>query len=167
MQEIILVEKWVWMQESWKDELSSLSLAIYVCHPRKFTQDIFAGLLGCTRNFPWSFLLYFFVFFLLCSYWLHLYLFFDFLKERRLKKLFAPISHGSMQIRNLHLTLHSFLLRKVLGSSLESSLKSTGSHTKRKLISSSYSLKGTRKLSQTLYHSFMSGSMSIFPPQEP
>ena len=36
MQEIIWVEKWVWMQESWKDELSSLSLAIYVCHPRYF-----------------------------------------------------------------------------------------------------------------------------------
>ena len=39
------------------------------------------------QKLPWSFFLYFFVFFLLCSYWLHLYLFFDFLKERRLKKL--------------------------------------------------------------------------------
>ena len=86
-----------------------------------------------------------------------------FSKKEDSRNSFAPISHGSMQIRNLHLTFLSFVLRKVLGSSLESPLKSTGSHTKRKLNSSSYSLKGTRKLSQALYHSFMSGSMSIFP----
>ena len=45
------------------------------------------------QKLPWSFFLYFF-FFLLCSYWQHFYLFFDFLKERRLKKLtpsFIPI----------------------------------------------------------------------------
>ena len=91
-------------------------MSLKIVHPRYFCWTSWLH-----QKFPWSFLLYFFVFFLLCSYWLHLYLFFDFLKERRLKKLFAPISHGSMQIRNLHLTLHSFLLRKVLGSSLESS----------------------------------------------
>ena len=97
-------------------------------HPRYF-----AGLIGCTRNFPWSFLLYFFVLFLLCSYWLHLYLFFDFLKERRLKKLFCSHFPRINANQKLHLTFLSFVLRKVLGSSLESK----GSHTKRKKILSS------------------------------
>ena len=52
--------------------------------------------------------------------------------------------------QNSHFTFLSFLLRKELGNSLEYSLKPTGQHLKRKrklhTISSSYSLKETRKL---------------------
>ena len=55
------------------------------------------------------------------------------------------IPTGKHKLEFPHLTLLSFLLRKELGSSLESSLKSTGSHTKRELklhlYSSSYTLK--------------------------
>ena len=52
--------------------------------------------------------------------------------------------------QNSHLIFVSFLLRKELGNSLEYSIKPTGQHLKRKrklhTISSSYSLKETRKL---------------------
>ena len=58
------------------------------------------------------------------------------------------------QIKISHLNLLSFLLRKELGSSLESSRKPTGQHLKRKiklyLISSSYSLKETRRIKYSL-----------------
>ena len=165
MQEIILVEKWVWMQESWKDELSSLPFAIYICHPRYFV-----GLLGCTRNFPWSFLLYFFVFFLLCSYWLHFISSLTFSKKEDLRNSFAPISHGSMQIRNLHLTLLFFLLRKELGSSLDSFSQNPRSTPQKKDEASShfffiFSQRNQKTLSSSLpfFHEWF---YVYFSPQE-
>ena len=84
MQEIILVEKWVWMQESWKDELSSLSLAIYVCHPRYFSWTSWLH-----QKFPLVILALLLCFLPSLFLLVALYLFFDFLKERRLKKLFC------------------------------------------------------------------------------
>ena len=60
------------------------------------------------QKHPWSFFLCFFVFFLLCSYWLHLYLFFDFLKERRLKKL-TPSFIPTVQHQKKEKTLSSSL----------------------------------------------------------
>ena len=107
----ILVEKWVWMQmqESWKDELSSLSLAIYVCHPRYF-----AWLLDYTKrlisysSFPISFLCLISLFFP-CTYTatLHFLLWLS-QRNKTQETLLLPFSHGSMQIRNLHLTLLFF-----------------------------------------------------------
>ena len=94
---------------SWKGELSFLSLAIHVNHPRYFCLTSWLH-----QKLPWSFLLCFFVFFLLYSYWLHLYPFFDFLKERRLKKLSLSIPTGPIKSENSHLTFLSFLLRKEL-----------------------------------------------------
>ena len=70
------------------------SLAIYVCHPRYFAQDILLDFLTTPRGsslIPLSLFLFFVLF--LCSFlvltWQHFIFFFDFLKERRLKKLFC------------------------------------------------------------------------------
>ena len=60
------------------------------------------------QKLPLSFFLCFFVFFLLCTYWLHFYLFFDFLKERRLKKLtpsFIPTVQHQKKEKNLNSSL--------------------------------------------------------------
>ena len=106
------------------------------------------------QKLPWSFFLCFFVFFLLCSYWLHLYLFFDFLKERRLKKFSFSIPTGPIKSENSHLTFLSFLLRKELGSSLESFSQVHGFTHQQKdkthLISYSHFLKETRKFKNSL-----------------
>ena len=81
-----------------------------------------------------------------------------FLKITRTSKTlpfhFPRVHAKKKKNQNSHFTFLSFLLRKELGNSLESSLKPTGQHLKRKrklhTISSSYSLKETRKLKDSL-----------------
>ena len=71
--------------------------------------------------------------------------------SKKLSPSLFPWVHMNL---NSHLTLLSFSFKKRARSTLESSLKPTGQHLKRKiklhLISSSYSLKETRRLKYSL-----------------